>query len=309
MTFLRTRFCRKGCVKVFKSLRSSGSAEHMKHLRPETETPEPRQKKTHFYILLKMDKVINLGIPHVGEKIFRSINTDGLIQCLAVSQSWKVMVENVLLKRWNGNLREACRSGKTEIVRILLESGLETGLNKIVKHGRTLLQLACLNGHKEVAKLLIDHGADVNAKGACWDYAINCACIGEHTDIVKLILDYAPFKRIEFNKKDIGGRNAILWSCEVGNTDIVKVLLDYSDTTNPIDWNIRNDVGRTAFMLACFNGYKDIVKLILDHSDSKNIDLDARDDDGRTAFELASIRIPYSRYEQTQIIELLELRL
>ena len=33
----------------------------------------------------KMDKVINLGIPDVGELIFESISTPGLIKCLEVS--------------------------------------------------------------------------------------------------------------------------------------------------------------------------------------------------------------------------------
>ena len=55
-----------------------------------------------------MDKVINLGIPHVSEKIFRGINNRGLIQCMLVSQTWKVLAENVLLKRSKGKMLKAC---------------------------------------------------------------------------------------------------------------------------------------------------------------------------------------------------------
>ena len=47
-----------------------------------------------------MEKVINLGIPHVSEQIFESIETEGLIECRKVSQTWKVLAENVLIKRW-----------------------------------------------------------------------------------------------------------------------------------------------------------------------------------------------------------------
>ena len=47
-----------------------------------------------------MDKVINLGIPHVGEKIFESIETDDLIKYLMVSETWRELAENVMLKRW-----------------------------------------------------------------------------------------------------------------------------------------------------------------------------------------------------------------
>ena len=45
-----------------------------------------------------MDKVINHGIPHVGELIFESIDTPELFQCLLVSETWKDLAENVLIK-------------------------------------------------------------------------------------------------------------------------------------------------------------------------------------------------------------------
>ena len=47
----------------------------------------------------KMEKVITLTIPHIGEKILENFDTDGMIQCLWVSQTWKVLAENVLVKR------------------------------------------------------------------------------------------------------------------------------------------------------------------------------------------------------------------
>ena len=47
-----------------------------------------------------MDKIINLGIPHVGEQIFELIETQDLTKYLEVSETWKVLVENVLIKRW-----------------------------------------------------------------------------------------------------------------------------------------------------------------------------------------------------------------
>ena len=51
--------------------------------------------KTRFCISLQMDKVINHGIPHVGELIFESIDTPELFQCRKVSETWKVLAENV----------------------------------------------------------------------------------------------------------------------------------------------------------------------------------------------------------------------
>ena len=54
-----------------------------------------------------MDKIINLGIPHVGEQIFENLDTDNLVQFLKVSRTWKVLAQNVLLKRWKGKMFEA----------------------------------------------------------------------------------------------------------------------------------------------------------------------------------------------------------
>merc|ERR1712049_9771 len=62
---------------------------------------------------LSLNEVINLGIPHVGELIFESMDTPELFQCALVSDTWKVLAENVLMKRWKGKMLEACKSGET----------------------------------------------------------------------------------------------------------------------------------------------------------------------------------------------------
>ena len=68
-----------------------------------------------------MESIINLGIPHVGEQIFIGLGEDDLIQCRKVSQTWKILSEKAwLLKKWKGKMFEACETGKTEIVKLLL---------------------------------------------------------------------------------------------------------------------------------------------------------------------------------------------
>ena len=71
-----------------------------------------------------MESIINLGIPHVGEQIFSRLGVDDLIQCREVSQTWKILSEKAwqrLLKTWKGKMLEACETGKTEIVTLLLK--------------------------------------------------------------------------------------------------------------------------------------------------------------------------------------------
>ena len=67
-----------------------------------------------------MENIINLGIPHVGEQIFKSLNTEDLIQFLEVSQTWQILAGNVLFPRCKDKLFEACEDGQTNILFVCL---------------------------------------------------------------------------------------------------------------------------------------------------------------------------------------------
>ena len=79
-----------------------------------------------------INKIINPGIPHVAEHICENLNTRTLLQCRDVSQTWKVLAEKVLLRRWKGKLYEACKDENLKnVVKLLLEHYTceESGLN------------------------------------------------------------------------------------------------------------------------------------------------------------------------------------
>ena len=68
-------------------------------------------------------------------------------------------------------------------------------------------------------------------------------------------------------------------ACQEGHKDVVQLMLDHSNSN--IDLNARDNKGGTAYLGACSEGHKDVVQLMLDHSNS-NIDLNARDNEGGT---------------------------
>ena len=187
-----------------------------------------------------MDKVINLGIPHIGELVFKSIDTPELIKCLEVSETWKVLAGNVLIKRSKGKLlEESCQNGETKVVELLLEysNAEESGLNTRDIFGMTPFMWACSRGYKDVVQLLLDHS-----------------------------------ERFDLNARDNEGWTAFMIACKHGHKDVVQLLLDHYGR---IELNVRDGDGFTAYMLACIQGHKDIVQLLLDHSD--RIYLNARD--------------------------------
>ena len=101
-------------------------------------------------------------IPHVGEQIFESLDDEELVQCLLVSETWKVLAEKLLFARWKGKLFEACESGKAEIVKILLDclKSEDPDLNRLNQRNdktRTPFMISCENGHKNVVRLLLDY--------------------------------------------------------------------------------------------------------------------------------------------------------
>ena len=238
-----------------------------------------------------MENIINLGIPHVGEQIFESLDTPELFNCLEVSETWRELAENVLIKRWKGKMFEACKSGETKIVQLLLEccNSEKSGLHSIDEYGYTAFMWACQNGHKDVVQLLLENSEriELNAisnhrwtafrtwKNQRWT-AVMLACSNRHTDVIKLLLDHSE---IELNLKDNGGMTAFIHACRNGHKDVVKLMLDHSER---IELNERSSNGYTAFMIACLNGHKEVVQFLLDHSES--IDMNARSNDGRNAF-------------------------
>ena len=104
-----------------------------------------------------MEKVINLGIPHIGEQIFESIDTQELFNFMKVSETWKVLAENVLLKRWKGKLFQACNRGYIEIVKLLLKHSDKIDLNARNNRGQTAFIGSCAYGQINIVQLLLSH--------------------------------------------------------------------------------------------------------------------------------------------------------
>merc|ERR1711983_181660 len=119
------------------------------------------------------------------------------IQCLSVSTTWQDLAENVILKRWKSKIFEACKSGKTEIVKLLLE-------------------------HEEIE--------DINATDQSGGTAFMCACLNGHKDIVKLLIDHSDITNIDLNAKSISGSTPLIWAAR----HVVKKFYNYSWITQLI---------------------------------------------------------------------------
>ena len=242
-----------------------------------------------FVLLVKMDRIINLDIPHIGELIFESINTKGLVKCLSVSKTWKVLVETVLLNRHKGQLFEACVREPSQVVKILLERSEKdiSELNQLNlcsnvrfanKDYFTPFMLACRNGRKDVVKLLLEYSdsksIDINAKTKAGYTAFMEACLQGRCGVVKILLEHCGNQTLKFNAKNGRGETAFMIACKRGRNDVVKLLLSYCNRKR-IELNSANSNGLTAFMYACGYERKTIVKLLLKHQGLQRVDFNA----------------------------------
>ena len=145
----------------------------------------------------------------------------------------EILSEKVwLIKTWKGKMFEACQTGKTEIVKLLLKNynSEESGLNVKRGFGMTPFMKACQNGYLDVVKLFLDYsagGIDLNAKSKFGWTALMLACSGGQKDVVKLFLDHSE-GNIDFNARDTNGMSAFYKACKYGHTDVVQLLLKYA---------------------------------------------------------------------------------
>ena len=162
----------------------------------------------------------------------------------------------------NSALFEASTSGNSDIVKILLDHGVDLAADKD-EQGMTPLYAASYNGNKEVVKMLLEKGAKLEANDDRWAPLHSASSCG-HAEVVKLLLQSGA------NVNDRTGDNwtALLLAAEGGHTKVVESLLE-----SGADLKALHDRWDSVLLASC-NGYEDIVELLLDHgADGKTAEL------------------------------------
>ena len=196
-----------------------------------------------------MDKIINLNIPHIGELIFQGIDTPGLIKCLEVSETWKILAENVLIKRIksfkdkkNGDgyslLQLACIDNQPETVQFLLDLWIrfDIDINTTYRNGWTLLHLAAKHGHDKVAKVILEasleHDINVNAFDFQNKTPFTLACINGHLEVAKLMIQQSRIYEIDLNCINSYGKSAMHYAVKKQHFEIARLMIDESKGKN-----------------------------------------------------------------------------
>ena len=250
--------------------------------------------------LQNMNEIINLGIPHIGENIFKNCSDQDLIEFRHVSTTWRELSENVLVKRWRDRLIEAtCSCGFCFDVKDCScgfcsnDCSCDCCSNEEQLFICSTIHNLCLQPN-EVIQILFDHpgGNDINwnAKDQYGNTIFMSACHTGNIDTVKIMVKSAQNKNIDLNARNVAGGTAFMLACAEGHTNVVEMLLKCA-LEKDIDLNascVSSASELTAYMAACKNGHADVVKLLLDHSQTDFIEIDnISSDEGLTGLVYA----------------------
>ncbi|XP_078312136.1 uncharacterized protein LOC144618936 isoform X2 [Crassostrea virginica] len=147
----------------------------------------------------------------------------------------------------------ACKSGRDDIVKILLRASADVNF---CKNGVSPLDSAYAGKRYKIMQRLLNKGADVNYSSEGID-CLNRACVDGDIRAVRILL---KAKNIMVNKKVKNESTPLLIACFHGHYEIAKLLLD-----NGAKVNLRGGSNETSpLFVACRFNHKEIVQLLLD---------------------------------------------
>jgi len=146
---------------------------------------------------------------------------------------------------------------------------------------RTCLNIAWDVGNLITAELLLnDTSLDLNKDNPYVPYSIPPLHRAASTGLVKMVKLLLSSGRVDVNKVDRYGRQALHHACENGHDSIVELLLPVID-----NHDARDDKGTTPFQYAIKKKHAVVVKMLLE---SGKIDANIKDNFGRTPLLLAA---------------------
>ena len=115
-------------------------------------------------------------------------------------------------------LMMAARSNNVEAAKLLLESGLDCGINMENYCRETALSLSIITGSKEMCRLLLQNGADVKS----------CYCSNFRSEINRhLLSDIELLEVLLKHSNDVNLHFHLLMACILKKTEVAKLLLSF----------------------------------------------------------------------------------
>lgn len=203
---------------------------------------------------------------------------------LAASKGFKAIVEELIAK--TASLPKANKPDLSEALRMCGAKGHLTTAATLVKNkadvntkdsgSRSALIFAAREGHHQMCKYFLALGADLEHSDKYGQTPLIWASAEGHIDVITVLLD----SEANVDAEDNEGQTPLIWAASEGREEICEMLLEYGANPETVD----AEYGRTPLMRAAMECNLNTIATLIEYE----ADLEDRDNDGKTAFILAT---------------------
>jgi len=192
-----------------------------------------------------------------------------------------------IAKEINLTLNQAVQRGKLDIVKQLLNRGVDINLKEEsgiipVSNGNTALHVAAFYNEKEIAKFLIEKGAEVNIRNKFASVTpLHWASMNGFDEMVNILIKSGADVSIKTIQFGLENETPLHWATSLSaHFEVIKTLVKNGADVNARDW-----IGQTPLHNSLAEGKEgvDLHKLLISLGADKNI----KDEEGKTALDYA----------------------
>ena len=154
------------------------------------------------------------------------------------------------------SLHAAAEDGNINVVKALLERGIDINSRNPYDHNRTPLDRAAHKGNVDLVRLLIERGAEVDARDDWGWTPLHCASDSGHLEVSRVLIDHGA---------NVNARHRDHWtpmhiSAYLGHLELVKLILECG-----ADVHAPNSHGQTPYQTLLTSGHREAADLLWEH--------------------------------------------
>ncbi|KAM9966782.1 hypothetical protein ACTFIR_007013 [Dictyostelium discoideum] len=201
---------------------------------------------------------------------------------------------NLIDLEGNTSIHYAIMRKNKAMVSYLIDCGANLDIQNL-EEGHTPLHWACIKADSSFVLQLVENGADIHLTDKRGYNALLHAAQYNEVNSVRYLIE----KGLDpVQCKDIQLHTAVHWTSFQGHANMARYFISLG-----VDANAQDIQGRTAFHWGCIKGHKQVVSMLCSFEGQDSIDKTIRDNDGKTAYQLAESK------EHYEIIDYLDTKL